>query len=220
MSPGETKIKLQCGARLSVPVEATVAPEVPAGDYAVPLKLIRSDGTVDLECSVRLEHLGPRGRVVLSPIEDAYVGQAYPERNTAAATVLLVDGGDRTMGDHSHNLAYLKFRLDIPGKPESVRLRIRNAGNPTGDSGRVCLVTEPWSESKVTYRTQPKTGRELAKLGPVSENQVVQCRLPAQLGGKGELSLVIDPTSCDGVDYLSRESGKPAELIVEYVPGK
>ena len=32
-----------------------------------------------------------------------------------------------------------------------------------------------------------------------------------------ELNLAIDPTSCDGVNYISREGGKPAELVVEYV---
>jgi hypothetical protein len=52
----------------------------------------------------------------------------------------------------------------------------------------------------------------------VSENQVVERVLGVDLSGKKELSLAIDPTTCDGVDYLSRESGKPAELIVEYEP--
>jgi hypothetical protein len=30
------------------------------------------------------------------------------------------------------------------------------------------------------------------------------------------LSLALDPTGCDGINYVSREGGKPAELIVEY----
>ena len=40
------------------------------------------------------------------------------------------------------------------------------------------------------------------------------------LGGEAELGLMIDPTSCDGVDYLSRESSKPPELTVEYEPNQ
>jgi hypothetical protein len=40
--------------------------------------------------------------------------------------------------------------------------------------------------------------------------------LQVSLAGKTELSLVIDPTNCDGVDYISREGGKPPELLVEY----
>ena len=40
--------------------------------------------------------------------------------------------------------------------------------------------------------------------------------MKVDLAGKSELSLVIDPTSCDGVNYISREGGKPAELVVEY----
>jgi hypothetical protein len=106
----------------------------------------------------------------------------------------------------------------VPGKPLSARLRIHNAGNPTADSGRICLVTDPWSEKTVTYRNRPKVGRQLARLGRVTENQVVQCPLAVDLQGRTELSLVIDPTSIDGVDYLPRESDQPPELVVEYDP--
>ena len=44
------------------------------------------------------------------------------------------------MGDGHHSLAYLKFAFDVPGKPVSARLRIYSAGNPSGNSGRICLV--------------------------------------------------------------------------------
>jgi hypothetical protein len=93
-----------------------------------------------------------------------------------------------------------------------------NAGNPTRDSGRVCLVGEPWSENALTYANRPKPGAELAKIGPVAENQIVEIPLRIDLAGKRELSLMLDAADCDGVDYLTRESGKPAELIIEYEP--
>jgi hypothetical protein len=79
-------------------------------------------------------------------------------------------------------------------------------------------VTEPWSEKAVTYQTRPKPGKQLARLGRVGENQVVECPLAVDLAGKSELSLVIDPTNTDGVDYLPRESSHPPELVVEYEP--
>jgi len=70
----------------------------------------------------------------------------------------------------------------------------------------------------VTYKTRPKTGAELAKIGRVTEHQVVEIPLKLDLTGRQEISLVIDPLSCDGIDYGSREGGKPAELIVECEP--
>ena len=63
----------------------------------------------------------------------------------------------------------------------------------------------------------PKLGDVVAEVGPVAENQVVELPLDLSLKDVDELSLAIDPTSCDGLHYISREGGKPAELIVEYV---
>ena len=130
---------------------------------------------------------------------------------------LNVEGGDREMGNHHHSIAYLKFPIRVEGKPVSAVLRLCNAGNPTGHSGQVRLVVEPWSEKGVTYAARPKLGDVVAKIGPVTENQVVELPLRLSLEGSKELSLAIDPTSCDGVNYISREGGKPAELVVEYV---
>jgi len=218
IEPKETKIRLASGERTALAVEAGVKENVPAGKYEIGVRLLGTDGTVQWQRTMPVEHLGRRGRVVVPAVEDTYVSQRYPDRNQGKATVMLVDGGDRKMGDRDHSLAYLKFRVDVPGKPISVRLRICNAGNPTGDSGRVCLVEQPWEETKVTYESRPAPGKELGRLGRVSENQAVECPLKVELKGTDELSLVIDPTSTDGTDYLTREADKPAELIVEYEP--
>ena len=216
VTPQRAPVKLAAGGRQTIAVEATVAEGVAAGKYEATLKLLRSDGTVEAQRRIGIEHLGRRGRLVLHPVEDTYVSRRYPTQNKGTATVLLVDGGSGKMGDEDHSLALLKFKLDVPGKPVSARLRIHNAGNPTGGSGRIRLVTGPWSETQVSYSKQPELGAEVARLGAVSENQIVDCPLKVELSGKKELSLAIDPTTCDGVDYLSREGGKPAELVVEY----
>jgi len=220
ISPKEMKLTLAAGQRKTVPVVTTVKDlDTPAGDYAVGIRIVRSDdGSVELQQAVRIEHLGRRGRVVLHPVEDTYVHGRYPDRNRGTVDTLLIDGGQQKMGDSDHAAAYLKFRLDLPGKPISARLRIFNAGNPTGDSGRICLVDQPWAEKEMTYPNRPKPGKEIGRLGRVAERQVVECPLNVDLTGRNELSLMIDPTSCDGVTYVSREGGKPAELIVEYEP--
>ena len=203
---------------MSVPMELAVDSRTPAAKYKLAVKLLRADGSVELERSSLIEHLGWRGRLIVPAVEDAYVNHGYPGKNHGSSAVMLVDGGHQTVGDVSHNLGFLKFRLKVPGKAVSVRLRLYNAGNPSGNSGRVCLVTEPWSELEVNYKNRPKPGKELAQIGSVAENQVVDLPLKLDLTGQKELSLIIDPTSCDGVDYLTREGGHAAELIIEYEP--
>jgi outer membrane protein assembly factor BamB len=212
--PSES-VRVAAGQRVEIPVTLTVG-ELQAGQYAVPFQLVRSDGTMELTRQMSVEHLGTRARAVFAAVEDAHVAQRYPTRNTGTAAVLLVDGGIAAMNDADHTLALLKFRWKLPGTPVSAKLRIVNAGNPTGDGGRVCLAEGEWSEAKVTYANRPKIGRELARLGASEEDEVVERPLALELPREGELSLAIDPTSLDGVDYVSREGGQPAQLTIEY----
>ena len=121
------------------------------------------------------------------------------------------------MGDRHHGITYLKFRIQVSGKPVAARLRLVNNDNPSVDSGQIRLVTQPWSERSVTYDTRPNLGEIIAKIGRVEPHQIVELPLKVALEGVGELSLAIDPTSCDGINYVSREGGKPPELIIEYV---
>jgi outer membrane protein assembly factor BamB len=208
-------LQLAAGSRLDVPV-TIAADEMAAGEFLLPFSLLRADGSVELERKIRIEHLGNRTRMVVRAIEDTHVNQRYPTRNWAAQNVLLVDGGNQAMNDADHAVALLKFQLDIPGTPLTAKFRITNAGNPTGDAGRVCLVESPWQEKEATYSNRPPLGRELARLGPMIEHQTIERALDFVPPRSGTLSLAIDPTSTDGVDFLSREAGRPAELVIEY----
>ncbi|MFW6161871.1 MAG: DUF7594 domain-containing protein, partial [Planctomycetota bacterium] len=219
IAPAETPLRIASGERATVSLEATVAKKGQRGDYAASIKLLRQDGTVECEDKIAIAYLGPLARKVIPAAEDAYVGKSFADQNRGTTPRLLVDGGHQRMGDRHHHIAYLRFPLDIPGKVTKATLRLHNAGNPTGDSGRLCLVQGAWSEKKITYKNRPEPGKELARLGRVQENQVVELTLdPAALAGKKALSLVIDPTSCDGTDYVAREGNQPAELVVEYRP--
>ena len=216
-SPARTQIKLQPGDKTTVDVEVAVAKNATPGEYRVSVKLTGDDGTVQADRTAALQYLGPRRRVTLRVIEDAHVVQRYPEQNKGTSTVLLVDGGVKTMGDESHTVAYLKFRMEkLPGRLLSATLRIHNAGNPSSNGGRICLVTEPWTESEINYLRRPAMGQELARIGKVETNAVVECKLPVEILRPGELSLAIDPLNCDGVTYVSREGRKPPELVIEY----
>ncbi len=218
VEPTTTSLRLPSGRREALPVEVSVAKGVAAGNYPLKLVLLRGDGSVELERMIPVEHLGRRERLVVPACEDAGVHARYPDVNKGDTAVVFVDGGSSKMGDEAHALTYLKFRFDVPGKPASVSFRIQDAGNPSGDAGRICLVDGPWSEKTLTYQNRPQAGREVGRIGPVAENELVVRPLHVDLGGKKELSLVLDPTSCDGIDYLTREGGKPAELVIEYEP--
>jgi outer membrane protein assembly factor BamB len=217
VSPRHTEIKLAAGDRISMPLTVAVKPGVDAGEYRITVSVLKGDGSLEIQRSATIEHLGPHGRITVPVTEDTVVHARYPDRNWGTTRVMMVDGGNAKMGDEHHTLAYLKFQLDLPGKLTSTRLRIHNAGNPSSDSGHVCLTAEPWSETQLTYASRPAVGEELAKLGKVFTDQIVECPLKVDLTGKKELSVVIEPTSCDGVDYLTREAGRPAELIIEYL---
>ncbi|NQT12684.1 MAG: PQQ-binding-like beta-propeller repeat protein, partial [Planctomycetes bacterium] len=215
VTPVETPVRVLSGQRLTVALSALVSQKGPVGKHRVGVKLVAADGTVECEKETELEYLGDLQRAVLKVVEDTHAYQGSPAANLATSAALNVDGGDRKMGDHHHSIAYLKFRVAVGGKPVSAVLRLYNAGNPSGDSGQVRLVAEPWSEKSVTYQAQPKLGDVVAKIGPVVEDQIVELPLEVSLKDNQELSLAIDPTSSDGINYISREGGKPAELVVE-----
>lgn len=217
VTPAESPVKLAVGERAKLAVRAAVARGIARGKYPIAVKLLRADGATSWEGQAEVEHLGPRARLVLKAVEDAHVDKGSPADNYGGAKTLLVDGGDKALGDDSYQVAYVKFRLGkVPGTPIAATLRLYNAGNPTGDSGNVHLVAGPWAERKITHEERPALGEAIAKIGAVAEDQVVNIPLRLTLDGLAELSLGIETKSLDGVDYFSREGGKAPELVIEY----
>ncbi len=217
VAPAETQLQVPAGQTVKVALKASLGQQAVAGKYQVGIKLLWADGTVENEKPAPLEHLGDLQRVVLQAVEDTHAIQGSPATNQGTSKLLNVDGGDAKMGDPDHSIAYLKFQLQVEGKPRSATLRLHNNDNPTADSGQVRLVAEPWNEKSVTYQARPKLGDVVGKIGPVAENQVVEIPLNLVLQASQEVNLAIDPTSTDGIGYLAREAGHPAELVVEYV---
>jgi hypothetical protein len=215
-TPRLAAVEVASGARRQIELAVRALPAARPGVYPLSVRLLRYDGASELEQTTTVEHLGRLGRLVIPVSEDSFVTNRYPDLNKGSATVLVVNGGENELGDIDHTLAYLKFRLEVPGRPTALRLRLTNAGDPTGDAGRICLVEAPWRENQVTYANRPALSRTLARIGPVAAGQVVECPLEASLASRKELSLALDPTSCDSVDYVSREGGKPPELVIDY----
>jgi len=126
------------------------------------------------------------------------------------------------MGDESHNIGLLKFPCGVAGRVVSVKLRLHTSPSEaaeSNDSGRICVVDEPWDENKATYGTRPKPGAEVGRMGKVGRDVWEERELKVDLTGKQDLSLMLDPTSTDGASYISREGSNPPELVVEYELG-
>jgi hypothetical protein len=218
VQPQRVPIRLASGARQVVSVQARVADEIAAGEYPIQVELVNHDGRVELTRTIPLQHLGARVRRVIPASGDVAVGQRFPDRNFGTAAVLMVDGGESTMGDAGHAVALLKFQVDVPGRVVSVRMRLHNAGNPSSDSGNVRLINSPWSEKDVTYQDLPEFGEIIARLGQIAPNEIVECQLPADKIRPGEVCLAIDPVNTDAANYITREGGKAPSLVVEFVP--
>jgi outer membrane protein assembly factor BamB len=216
-TPAEQPVNLALDQRAELSFKIAAAKQEKPSKQTARIQLIRRDGAVEAEREMSMEFMGKSDRAIFKPAADAYVIHSLPTANYGKAPVLLVDGGNKKMGDDHHQITYLKFKLDIPGKLISAKLRIHNAGNLSTNGGNICLVTEPWTEESITYSNHPTPGKVLANIGRVATNQIMEIPLKGlTLEGAKELSLALDPVNCDGVNYFARESNKPAELIVEF----
>jgi len=222
VTPAEQPVRLAQGQTVVLPLMAEVAREGPRSQTSVALTLVREDGRTEWKGQAPIDYFAGCERAVFEVVEDTWAIKKNATRNHAKHGSLVIDGGSRAVGDADHAVAYLKFRPAVSGKATRCVLRLFNAGNPTGDSGEIRLVREAWSEGTLTYDRRPAPGRVLAKIGPVTEHQAVEVQLSLSsedIKSPGEsLGLAIVPTSCDGVIYVSREGGKPAQLIIEYEP--
>lgn len=159
--------------------------------------------------------------VTIDASADASVRRSAPDANYGGDALLPEDGGNQAMEDGSHALAYLRFPLDVPGRPVMAMLRLRthDGGNSqSADAGSVHIVDAPWEETTITYNQRPMPGEEVGALGAVALGAVSERLLLIDLRGRSEVSLAIVPTSTDAATFRSRESDDPPQLVVAYEP--
>jgi len=171
-----------------------------------------------LWAAICLRAYGQEGEVTHKAVEDTFVQKKLPDRNNAKLKTIIVDGGDKKMGDKGYAVIFLKFRLD-GGSPIWTKLRMKvNTGghSQSSDAGRIHLVTGNWDEKTVTYANQPEIGREIGQMGKVEQGETIERKLDVDLAGIKELSLAIVPSNNDGAVFLSKDSGTPPELVVFY----
>ena len=217
--PAETPVSLACGERTSVPIVVRVAAKGEPTTVPLTAKLVRTEGTVETTRQAEVQYLGPRGRVVVMASGDSYVSKGNPGGNNGHAPTMAVDGGAAEMGDHSHNVGYLRFPLNVPGRTVSVVLRLYvpvGGHTQSFDSGVVKLVEGVWDERTINQRNAPAPGRQIGVLGKVDQGKWEERKLDIDLSGRTELSIALDPTSCDGATFVSREGPEKPQLVIEY----
>jgi hypothetical protein len=159
--------------------------------------------------------------VTIAAEADAAVRRSSPDSNMGTATVLATDGGDRELGDSSHALAYLRFPLDVPGRPVMVKLWLHThdgSHSNSAEAGDLRMVSGRWEEETVTYAKRPYAGEKVGEFGEVGIDEAVERLLHIDLRARDGISLAIVPTSCDAAVFSSREGEDAPQLIVAYEP--
>lgn len=218
LTPGQRQIKLQPKEELVVAMTARVAGKLAVGEYGIPARLTRQDGAAASLQYCSAKYVGDLREMVIKCSEDASVRKGQPKNNHGTAQILTHDGGAAEMLDGSHAIVYLKFRLNVPGRVKSLRLRMRvgtSSHAQSRDAGRIFLVKGQWSENKITYQNQPELGEQLGSIGKVDNGELFEREVKVPEGDPKELSLALVPTTTDGGGYLARESGQGPELVIE-----
>jgi len=111
--------------------------------------------------------------------------------------------------------------VTVPGKPIAAKLvmRMHTGGNSQStDAGDVYLAEDAWDEMGITYSNRPLPIERVGRLGEVGNGTVEERLLQIDLRGREEITLVLDPTSVDGANFLARESEGVPTLIIAYEP--
>jgi hypothetical protein len=147
---------------------------------------------------------GTTETITVEALEDSYVSSGATTTDYGSATVLGVDSSPT-------EISYLKFDLGPhTGKTiTEAKLQLRVTGGSTGNQ-RVKLVTDDnWTESAIRYNSRPPLETLLGTLtGPTSAATYSVTldpeALKTELGQK--LSLAVDSSSSDGLDFASSEN--------------
>ncbi len=137
----------------------------------------------------------------LSPTADAYVREAYPDKNYGARKTLYVDNLSLTR-------SFLRFDVIglVSNVGQSVTLRVyTNSPNKTGVT--VSLVPDNnWEEDAITFNNAPAIGPEIISVDKVNKGQWVELDVSSIITSDGTYTLAITTTSNRNTNFSSREA--------------
>lgn len=141
---------------------------------------------------------------------DAYVYAGRPTQTYGSTTQLRVDSDPET-------LTYLTFTVSGITTPVlGARLRIHTLGRQTLGF-QVRAVKGAWSESRLTYGTQPAQGVVVGSSGLIAGEAWIEVELTSAVDGNGQVSFVLFTTGTTALTFDSREAGAALApmLVVE-----
>ncbi len=148
-------------------------------------------------------------------VADTYVKILEPDTNFGKSTSLYADKSDAKE-------SFLRFDLEgLDGYEISgARLRMYQK-DASSFGGRIYKFSDhTWTETGLTWNNKPagyKADGEISSIGAVTKGQWYEFELGAIVSGDGLVSLAIDSTSKDGVNWASRQSSTPPVLEVDIV---
>lgn len=158
-------------------------------------------------------HAPAASTLLRRPTADATVDEKRPSTNFGAAATLLVDD------DHGSGLDYWSYlRFDIGSNPGSVtgaRLRLF-VTDPSAKRPTVARAANTWTESSVVWSNRPApTGSAISSAGGAAAGTWIELDVGRLVPASGSFTLVLRPTSVDGVDVSSRTGEHPPELVLD-----
>src|ERR1700712_3761830 len=144
----------------------------------------------------------------ISPVADTYVSGASPGSNFGTSTVLAANA---TGPVYTH----LLFR--VSGSNGATRAPLQVYSTSSGATQNP-VYAEPatWSDTGLTYSSQPTRGALLGKLSTLVASSYSTLTVP--LTGDGTYAFVLTTTATAARNMTSRETGTPPQLVLSTTP--
>ena len=142
-------------------------------------------------------------------IADTYTSQKTPNANYGSAQSLFVK---KLKGDEQR--AFIKIPVTNVPAFVSAKLRLYTTSG-SSNSPKVYSTQSTWLETAVTWRKQPTMSLFVSDAGYVAPNSWVEYSVTPAVRNNGIYSFgLVGESSTSAVSFASRESGKPAELVI------
>ena len=147
-------------------------------------------------------------------VADALVKTSSPAKNDGTLLKLQVRA---PTPDTPEYRSLVKFEVTgIARRPTTATLRLYVI-DPSKIGGQVFAVSDDWTETTVTWNTQPALGLSLGSTAGVTTGTWVEIPLlPSAFPKDGTYSLAMTSSSTNSAMYMSREAANPPELALGY----
>jgi hypothetical protein len=148
-----------------------------------------------------------------APTADSDVSSSSPTKNYGTASTLRV----RVASSGNTYRTFLRFTISgLVGTVSRVQLRLY-VTDPTTGGGAVYQTGTTWTETGVTWKTQPATlGPALASFPATTNATWTSVDLPTSLvPGNGSYGLAVFGTTSNQAGYSSRQGTKPPQLVID-----